>query len=186
MVSAVDGQRLYFALWPDVALRHTLYKETRHAVRASGGQPVPAENFHITLAFLGHLDSKGAAAARAAADATQGEPFDLVLDRPGYWPDARVVWLAPASVPEAGNRFAAELRQALRARGVAVDFRPFLPHVTLARKVSKPGNLGGVSPIRWRVHEFVLVHSLVARHGSEYRPLVSWPLRTPAAAPAEL
>ncbi|MGH8293667.1 MAG: RNA 2',3'-cyclic phosphodiesterase [Gammaproteobacteria bacterium] len=186
MASAADGQRLFFALWPDAALRHTLYKETRRAVRVSGGKPVPAENFHITLAFLGHLDPEGAAAARAAADSIQGEPFDLVLDRPGFWPEARVVWLAPASVPEAGNRFAADLRQALRARGVAVDLRPFLPHVTLARKVSKPGNLGTVRPIRWRVHEFVLIHSIAERHGSEYRPLVSWPLHTPAAAVAEL
>lgn len=186
MASAADSQRLFFALWPDDALRHTLYKETRHAVRASGGKPVPAENFHITLAFLGHLDADGAAAARAAADATQVEPFDLVFDRPGFWPDARVVWLAPASVPETGSRFAAKLRQALRTHGVAVDFRPFLPHVTLARKVSKPGNLGTVRPIRWPVREFVLVHSLSGRHGSEYRPLVSWPLRAPAAAAAEL
>lgn len=186
MASAADSQRLFFALWPDDALRHILYKETRHAVRASGGKPVPAENFHITLAFLGHLDADGAAAARAAADATQGEPFDLVLDRPGFWPDARVVWLAPASVPETGSRFAAKLRQALRTRGVAVDFRPFLPHVTLARKVSKPGNLGTVRPIRWPVREFVLVHSLSGRHGSEYRLLVSWALRAPAATSAEL
>ena len=186
MASAADSQRLFFALWPDDALRHTLYKETRHAVRASGGKPVPAENFHITLAFLGHLDAGGVAAARVAADSTQGEPFELVLDRPGFWPDARVVWLAPASVPEAGSRFAADLRQALRARGVAVDLRPFLPHVTLARKVSKPGNPGSVHPIRWPVREFVLVHSLSSRRGSEYRPLASWPLRAPAAAAAEL
>ncbi|HKV96312.1 MAG TPA: RNA 2',3'-cyclic phosphodiesterase [Gammaproteobacteria bacterium] len=186
MASAADGQRLFFGLWPDDTLRHSLYKETRHAVHTSGGKPVPPENFHITLAFLGHLDPDGSAAARAAADATQGEPFDLVLDRPGFWPDARVVWLAPASVPEAGSRFSADLRRALRTRGVAVDLRPFLPHVTLARKVSKPGNPGTVRPIRWPVREFVLVHSLAARHGSEYRPLVSWPLCAPAAAAAEL
>src|SRR5574337_1362430 len=99
MASAADSQRLCFALWPDDTLRHILYKETRHAVRASGGKPVLAENFHITLAFLGHLDVDGAAAARAAADSTQGEPFDLVLDRTGFWPDARVVWLGPSAVP---------------------------------------------------------------------------------------
>lgn len=186
MASAADSQRLFFALWPDDALRHTLYKETRHAVRASGGKPVPAENFHITLAFLGYLDPDGSAAVRAAADTTQGESFELVLDRQGFWPDARVVWLAPASVPEAGNRFAADLRQALRARGVAVDLRPFLPHVTLARKVSKPGNPGSLRPIRWPAREFVLVHSLSGRRGSEYRLLESWSLRAPAAAAAEL
>ncbi|MBU6421650.1 MAG: RNA 2',3'-cyclic phosphodiesterase [Gammaproteobacteria bacterium] len=186
MNSAADGQRLFFALWPDEALRHTLYKETRRAVRASGGKPVPAENFHITLAFLGHLDAAGALAANAAAEATTGEGFDLVLDRMGFWADARVAWLGAQTIPEAGSRFAAALREALRTRGIAVDIRPFLPHVTLARKVSKPGSLGTLRPIRWPVREFVLVHSIPNRHTSEYRPLTSWPLRAPAAAAAEL
>lgn len=186
MASAADGQRLFFALWPDEALRHTLYKETRRAVRASGGKPVPAENFHITLAFLGYLDAAGAAAASAAAQATTGACFDLVLDRLGFWADARVAWLGAQTIPEAGNRFAAELREALRARGIAVELRAFLPHVTLARKVSKPGNFGTLRPIRWPVREFVLVHSIPNRYASEYRPLASWPLRAPAAAAAEL
>lgn len=185
-MASADGQRLFFALWPDEALRHTLYKETRRAVRASGGKPVPAENFHITLVFLGHLDAGGAAAARAAADSTFGESFELTLDRLGFWPDAHVVWLGPQEAPESGSRFAAALREALRARSIAVDLRAFLPHVTLARKVSKPGNFGTLRPIRWPVREFVLVHSIPNRHASEYRPLASWPLRAPAAAAAEL
>jgi 2'-5' RNA ligase len=186
MASTADSQRLFFALWPDEALRHILYKETRWAVRASGGKPVAAENLHITLAFLGHLDANGAAAARAAAGATVGERFELFLERLGFWADTRVVWLGPAVIPEAGSRFAAALREALRARGIAVDIRPFLPHLTLARKVAKPGNMGTLRPIHWPVREFTLVHSIPNRHASEYRPLASWPLVAPAAAAAEL
>lgn len=186
MALGTDWQRLFFALWPDDALRHTLYKETRGAARASGGKPVPAENFHITLAFLGHLDAKGAAAACAAASDAQGESFNLVLERLGFWADAHVVWLGPAGIPEAGSRFAAGLRQALRARGIKVDVRPFLPHLTIARKVTKPGDLGGIHPVCWPVREFVLVDSVPRRHASEYRPLASWPLRRPAAAATEL
>lgn len=186
MASSADSQRLFFALWPDEALRHTLYKETHHAVRASGGKPVPQENFHITLAFLGHLDADGAAAARAAAVATSGESFDLVLDRLGFWAETHVVWLGPAKVSESGSRFAVALRQNLRERGIKVDVRPFLPHVTLARKVAKPGDLRTIRPIRWSLREFVLVHSITGRHSSEYRRLASWPLRAPAAAVMEL
>lgn len=186
MASAGDTQRLFFALWPGAPVRHAIYKETRRAVRASGGKPVPPENFHITLAFLGHLDAAGAAAACAAAQLTDGECFDLILDRIGFWADARVVWLGPTDLPEIGSRFAADLRQALRVRGITVDIRPFLPHVSLARKVRKPGKLTVIRPIRWPVHEFVLVHSISGRDASEYRPLASWPLRTPAAAAGEL
>jgi len=185
-MASADSQRLFFALWPDDDLRHSLYKTTRRAVRVSGGKPVPLGNLHITLAFLGHLDAAGAAAARAAADATAGERFELVLDHLGFWAEAGVVWLGPAVVPEAGSRFAAALRDALRARDISVDFRPFMPHVTLARKVAKPGELGTVRPIRWPVREFVLVHSVTGRRVSEYRVLASWLLATPAAAAAEL
>ena len=186
MASAADSQRLFFALWPDEALRHTLYKETRRAVRASGGKPVSPENFHITLAFLGHLDAAGVAAATAAAEATVGECFDLILERLGFWAEARVVSLGPTDVPQAGSRFAVNLRQTLRAQGITVDIRPFLPHVTLARKVAKPGNLGTVRAIRWPVREFMLVHSVTARHASKYCVLASWPLSARAAAVGEL
>ena len=186
MAPEADSRRLFFALWPDDALRHVLYKETRRAVRASGGKPVPAENFHITLAFLGHLEAAGLAAARAAAEAAVGECFELVLERLGFWAEARVVWLGPAAIPAAGSRFAVTLRDALRAHGLNVDIRPFLPHLTLARKVTKPGNLGSLRAIRWPVREFLLVHSIPKRHASEYRRLASWPLRAPAAAAVEL
>ena len=186
MAPEADSRRLFFALWPDDALRHSLYKETRRAVRASGGKPVPVDNFHITLAFLGHLDTAGMAVARAAADATVGECFELVMERLGFWAETRVVWLGPAMIPEAGSRFAIGLRDALRARGINVDTRPFLPHLTLARKVTKPGNLGSMRAVRWPVREFTLVHSIPNRHASEYRPLASWPMQAPAAAAAEL
>lgn len=183
MALEADTRRLFFALWPDEPLRHLLYKETRRAVRAGGGKPVPPENFHITLAFLGQLDAQGATAARAAAEATASESFELVLDKLGFWPDARVLWLGPSTVPEAGSRFAVVLRRALRAREIKVDVRPFMPHVTLARKVGKPGELDSIRSIRWAAREFVLVHSVTGRHASEYRVIGSWPLRAP---PSEL
>ncbi|MGH8278082.1 MAG: RNA 2',3'-cyclic phosphodiesterase [Gammaproteobacteria bacterium] len=180
MASETERRRLFFALWPDDALRGTLYKETRRAVRASGGKPVAKTNFHITLAFLGQLDRAGAQTACAAGEASRGELFDLVLDRFGFWPEAGVVWLGPAQVPEAGSRFAEELRRQLRARGIKVDVRPFAPHLTLARKVAKPGDFGTPHPLRWPVREFVLVHSVTAQRASEYHLLATWPLRAAA------
>lgn len=179
MALRADARRLFFALWPDEPLRLLLYKETRHAVRVGGGKPVPPENFHITLVFLGQLDAKGAAAARAAAEATAGESFELVLDKFGFWPEAHVMWLGPSVLPERGSRFAAALRRALRARDIEVDIRPFMPHITLARKVTKPGDPGPIRSIHWVAREFVLVHSVAGNHASEYRVIGSWPLRAP-------
>lgn len=171
-----DSERLFFALWPDAVLRDTIYKATRKAVRASGGKPVPAANFHITLAFLGSLAPEAAEAARAAATGIRGQAFELVLDKFGFWPQPGVAWLGASRVPEAGRRLAEQLASALRAGGLQLDPKPFVPHVTLARKVGKPSDFGSVKPIPWAARGFVLVRSVTDPSGSEYSVLQGWPL----------
>lgn len=175
-MTSPDSERLFFALWPDPVLRDTLYKVTRNAVRASGGKPVPPENFHITLAFLGSLSPDEAKQAREGAADVQGRSFDLILDRFGFWPEPRVVWLGASQAPAAGRRLGADLITALAARGLKPDPKPFIPHLTLARKVAKPGDLGSVQPIRWAVEGFALVRSVTDPAGSRYSVLQTWPL----------
>ena len=46
-------QRVFFALWPDDATRETIDAFTREAVEECGGTPVSADNFHMTLRFIG-------------------------------------------------------------------------------------------------------------------------------------
>ncbi|HEX6550344.1 MAG TPA: RNA 2',3'-cyclic phosphodiesterase [Gammaproteobacteria bacterium] len=171
-----DSERLFFALWPDPVLRDTIYKATRKAVRASGGKPVPPANFHVTLAFLGSLAPEAAAVAREAATAIRGQAFELRLDQLGFWPQPQVVWLGANRVPDAARRLAEQLASGLREGGLQLDPRPFVPHVTLARKVGKPGELGSVRPISWMAQDFVLVHSMTHPSGSEYSVLQRWPL----------
>ncbi|MDE2195972.1 MAG: RNA 2',3'-cyclic phosphodiesterase [Gammaproteobacteria bacterium] len=174
-------ERLFFALWPDAAVRQVIYKETRQTVRASGGKPVPPENFHITLAFLGSVDTAVADAAREAAAGIHGQGFHLSLDRLGFWHEPRVVWLGASDVPPAGRRLAASLLDALHTCGLTPDPKPFLPHVTLVRKVSRPGDPGPAPVIHWPVEAFVLVRSITRAQGSEYRLLDSWRLTAWAA-----
>lgn len=171
-----DSERLFFALWPDPVLRDTIYKATRKAVKASGGQPVPAANFHVTLAFLGSLAPGAAEVASVAATGIRGQAFELVLDRFGFWPQPGVAWLGASRVPEAGRRLAEQLASALREDGLPLDVRAFVPHVTLARKVGKPGDFGSVRPISWAARDFVLVRSVTHPSGSEYSVLQRWPL----------
>ncbi|MGH8128712.1 MAG: RNA 2',3'-cyclic phosphodiesterase [Gammaproteobacteria bacterium] len=180
-MGSTETERLFFALWPDAALRHTIYKATRQAAKISGGKPVPAENFHITLAFLGSLVPADAAIAREVAGGIRSEAFDLTLDRLGFWPKPRVVWLGASRVPEAAQRLARELISGLQASGLKLDIKPFMPHVTLARKVGKPGEFGPVTPVQWPATAFVLVRSVTHPEGSDYLILQKWPL-TPRRA----
>lgn len=175
-MGSAEAERLFFALWPDTALRETIYKATRPVVRASGGKPVPADNFHITLLFLGSLVPEQAAVAREVAGAVRSEAFQLVLDRLGFWPQPRVVWLGAEQVPRAAGELATGLTSALRARGLRLEVAPFVPHVTLARKVSRPGSFGQLTAVQWPAKAFVLVRSAVGPAGSNYTVLEEWPL----------
>jgi RNA 2',3'-cyclic 3'-phosphodiesterase len=48
-------RRLFFALWPDATMQSALGEATRAIVSSSDGAPVPPQNFHFTLAFLGSV-----------------------------------------------------------------------------------------------------------------------------------
>ncbi|MEA2646898.1 MAG: 2,3-cyclic 3-phosphodiesterase, partial [Chloroflexota bacterium] len=99
----------------------------------------PAENLHLTLAFLGELDD---AAVGAAGDAVKGaapalgDSWRLTWGAPGVFPDwgrPRVVWLGV----DAGVQRLVEVHGALagelRARGLPAEERPYRPHLTLGR-----------------------------------------------------
>ncbi|MDE2235488.1 MAG: RNA 2',3'-cyclic phosphodiesterase [Gammaproteobacteria bacterium] len=186
MASNAETQRLFFALWPPDPLRNAIQKNYRRAVQHSGGKPVPASNFHMTLAFLGSLDAAGALTARRAADSVHAASFDLRLDRLGFWSEAGVLWLGTAQPCAAAGKLATQLAQALRAQGLEPDAKPFVAHLSLARKVNKPGELHTAHALDWHVDGFSLLRSHTQGRSSEYRLLASWPLQSRAAGSGEL
>ena len=165
---AARTRRLFFAVWPDEDTRAALRHATRKAVRASGGRPVPPANFHITLAFLGNqpaalFDDIADAAAHVSAPETE-----LMLNRFGYFPKARVFWFGPTSLPEKLSTLASDLWDRLEPLGIAREQRPLRPHVTLARKVAKPPEVQSPRPLKWLVSGFALIESVTDERGSVY------------------
>lgn len=141
-----------------------------------GARRMPVENWHVTLAFLGHLDADQEAAAREAAAAVTAPAFTLTLDRLGVFPRAAVVWAGSSAIPPAGQQLARQLREGLRERRIAVQRRPFAPHLTLLRKARQRPPEWQISPRDWRVERFVLVHSRTLAGGACYELLDSWAL----------
>ena len=95
-----DTRRLFFALWPTAGLRQEIQKRCRRVIRAAGGKPVPVQNYHLTLAFLGNVP---AALYPRILDATAEivpPAGEFSLDQFGYWPKSRILWLG-ASEPAA-------------------------------------------------------------------------------------
>ncbi|HET6655397.1 MAG TPA: RNA 2',3'-cyclic phosphodiesterase [Gammaproteobacteria bacterium] len=168
--------RLFFALWPDDALREALHRAARKPARQSGGKPMAPDNYHVTLKFIGNADDEACACLCAAADAIRGQPFELRLDTLGFWPKPRILWLGAEQVPEALAALARDLERAAAGCGFEPELRPYRPHVTLARKVSRPGPLGAVAPLDWRPDAFVLAASETRPEGAHYRVLRRWAL----------
>jgi 2'-5' RNA ligase len=163
--------RLFFALWPDEAVREGLRRIARQPVRHAGGKPVTPANFHVTLKFLGNTDEKSRECLCAAADGLCFTPFELCLDTLGQWPKPRILWLGARRVPPALATLASDLDQAAVSCGFGPETRPYRPHVTLARKAAQAGRSGPVKPFVWRVDSFVLAASDTLPQGARYRVL---------------
>jgi len=169
--------RLFFALWPEAGTRQAIYKASRDALAAADGRAVPAENFHMTLVFLGSVAEEALALVKSIAASIQGQSFRLELDRYGYWKEPQVLWCGASRICAAAATLAANLRERLMDAGFRnLDPKPFVPHVTLARKVHRTGALGGFGPLTWEAREFALVRSVTGKTGSAYTPLASYAL----------
>lgn len=174
---AQRSRRLFFALWPDPATRRALAQATRKAVRHSGGRPVAEENLHATVAFLGAVaaDRLDAVLAAGAAAAQAASAFTVAVTDLEIWPRPQVLVATAATPPEA-VALAEDLWRRLAPLGIAPDPRPLRLHVTLARKVGKPGLGHGMRPVAWSVRDLALVESVTEPDGARYVPLAAWPL----------
>jgi len=146
-------------------MRQALARATRKAARASGGRPVRTENLHVTLAFLGSVPESRvpelAGIGRQAAGPWPSLPcsLDLAFDHLEHWRAAQLLCALPAKPPPAISALARRLQDALAKGGFAPDLKPFRPHVTVARKVLRPGPLTGMPPVQWRFIELALIES---------------------------
>jgi 2'-5' RNA ligase len=168
-----DRHRVFFALWPDDATRAAISRVTRVAVGQSGGRPIAKDRLHVTVAFLGELTGAGVDVARAVPPIPVG-PFELLLDTIGVWPESKILWLAPSSLPEALGQLEERLWHALAEQGFRAEERVYRPHVTLARR-ARPVE-SAIEPVRFAVHDLALVESFPAGRNVHYEVLERWPL----------
>ncbi|GAB4196511.1 MAG: RNA 2',3'-cyclic phosphodiesterase [Wenzhouxiangellaceae bacterium] len=173
------SQRLFFALWPEPAVRQQLlhWQQAAAAVEANGGRPVRALNLHITLAFLGELTPSQQQASIAAAAQLHLPPVELVIDHFGHFPGARVLYAAPSQIPGVARSLQQQLCAALSGHGLELEQRPWAPHVTLYRKVRQLPPLPRLPAIEWPVRGLSLVESCSRPGGVVYEQRRQWPLQ---------
>lgn len=172
--SSSSGKRLFFALRPDAEQRALLANRAlRWSIRR--GRPVPPDNIHLTLAFLGSSTAQQQQCYEQAAEAVGLRPFELTLDRVGHFARARALWIGPTEVPAELFELVRTLNRALTACGHVPEARDFNPHVTLLRKADPPP--ADLRPLccRWPVKGFCLMVSESTDTGVRYRVLREYP-----------
>lgn len=167
-------QRLFFALWPDDTLRRQLAGLAEDIGSRVTGRIVAEDNLHITLVFLGALNSARRQCAEEVAAAIRCERFTLTLDRTGYWSTPRILWAGSMQTPEALQSLVSALQTGLANCGIPLETRPYQPHLTLMRKVVRRPAAAAIGPMDWRVQRFCLVESVSGSKGVSYRVLASW------------
>jgi 2'-5' RNA ligase len=175
-MDGTEVRRLFLALWPETAVRGAI-ADLQQRFPPGIGRAVPAGNLHLTLVFLGATPAARRQCLEQAVGEIRVAPFDLRLDRLGWWRRPQVLWAGSASTPPALRELVQALQERVVRCGGEVEMRPFEVHLTLFRKVRKPPPpLPSVTPTQWRVQAFALVESITAAAGADYRVLRQWPL----------
>ena len=172
--TASPFKRLFFALPVSDAQRRDV-SQWRRSLALRSGRPVPAANFHITLAFLGNVDAAQVPSVCAAVDQLllPDKAPRLVLDRLQVWHRAGALVLEAQHTPAPLLQLVYGLQQALLPLGIAVADRTFRPHLTLSRDFhGQPPEASTPPEFFVSARECVLYES---RKGA-YQPLARWAL----------
>jgi RNA 2',3'-cyclic 3'-phosphodiesterase len=185
--------RVFVAVEPDAALRERLHavQETLR-VGVDGVKWVAPRHAHLTLAFIGDVPDTMAPLLGKALDRVAAAACALTCPLAGIGlfgrPAApRVVWAGFPRVPAGLSAMHTALNAELTALGLAVDARPFRPHLTLGRVKSGRGRTALRDHVRrladvrigaLRVDRLVLVQSVLTPTGPVYSVLHRAPLRS--------
>ena len=119
----------------DIPLTDVIDEVLGEMRRADNVRPVPKEQIHLTLKFLGDQDEKKIERlCSSLRDSLHGtEPFDIRVEGVGAFPDIRhpkVVWLGvkdPKPLIELANK----VDSAVKAMKLKSDDKRFSPHITI-------------------------------------------------------
>ena len=140
-------------------------------------KPVPEDNFHLTLSFLGEVNEARRIELGRSASRVRSPAFSLKFVETGLWLKQGIFYLAPETLPEVLESLVEQTRQIAMRGGLRVEKRKYFPHLTLARRchVAPPASL--MPPdFDIRFGSFALFESRNMKRGVRYEILEEYEL----------
>ena len=152
-----------------------------------GARPVPPEQIHLTLRFIGDIDGTLFQDVRECLAGVEARALTLSIRGVGHFPPRgmpRVVW-AGVEPAAALQTLRSSINQALAAVGIPVEERAYHPHITIARLKNSP--IGRVADFLtsnsllqsppFTVNSFTLFTSSLTAKGAIHSSAAKYPLR---------
>ena len=150
---------------------------------------VPAENFHVTLRFVGEVERPMAEDIAAALNCLDAPAPTIALQGVGVFDHGRSgsVWarIVPKEPLEALHR---KIDRAIVSCGLQPERRAFIPHITIGRwsrgavaMDAWKDRFAGLASAPARVARFALYQSHLGADGPAYEPISHVPLRAEQA-----
>ena len=166
--------RVFFALVPPSTLQHALGELARDVARRVHGRPVPEENLHVTLAFIGSWPRAKLSVLSDVAATVRSRSICITLDTLGGFRRAGVAWIAPSAPSSELQQLAQALARCLDDAGVTLEAREFHAHMTLARHCRGPYPKDAVGRYVWDIDAMMLMASDTRTEGARYTVLTRW------------
>ncbi len=145
---------------------------------------VRPESIHLTLKFLGDIDSSLISTLASLLEdvASRIEPFTLRLGGGGAFPNTkgpRVLWVGVEGDLETLNELRSLVEGQSKEHGFLPEAKPFRPHVTIGR-VRRPQGSGDVARLLteaslnappFQISEIILMMSELAPGGAFHTPM---------------
>jgi len=133
---------------------------------------VPADNYHLTLAFVGEVQSSRVPPLLAIGALQRASRLRITFNAIEYWARSQVVVAAAQKIPPELLKLWEQLHKDL-----AISAQPNpRAHVTVARKVAQAPVLQAMSPVAWSTSSFGLYRSETGGGQSAYTVVDTWPL----------
>ncbi|MDO9105519.1 MAG: RNA 2',3'-cyclic phosphodiesterase [Methylovulum sp.] len=171
-------KRLFFGLEPGYETRQQC-TTIMQAIDSPDNQPVPAANLHVTLVFLGLVDAAQQSALLEEAAMIPGAKLTITFNQLEYWQKPGILCLTASDASAELLMLADSLTAMAKKLAIPVDERPYLAHVTLARKAKHPVELA-FEPVIWQADMFCLFESVSSENGVEYRVIKRWAMESRA------